>query len=115
YTSFAQIVAQELGCDVADVTVVTGDTSRFNWGTGTFASRALVTAGNALAVAAKAVRAKVLTLGAELLEVDPADLELGEGHVKVRGAPGRELSLGALATAANPIRYAYGKQTSQAA
>jgi aerobic carbon-monoxide dehydrogenase large subunit len=114
-TSFAQIVARELGCAPSDVTVITGDSSRFNWGAGTFASRALVTAGNALAIAARAVRQKVLTLGAELLEVDRGDLELSEGRLTVRGAPGRELSLGALATAANPIRYAYGKQTSQAA
>jgi carbon-monoxide dehydrogenase large subunit len=114
-TSFAQIVAAELGCDVADVTVVTGDTSRFNWGAGTYASRALVTAGTALALAARAVRDKVLALGAELLEVSPGDLELGDSKVSVRGAPGRELSLGALATAANPIRYAYGKAANQAA
>jgi carbon-monoxide dehydrogenase large subunit len=115
YTSFAQIVAAELGCDVADVTVVTGDTGRFNWGAGTFASRALVTAGNALGLAAHAVREKVLALGAELLEASEADLELSEGRVRVRGAPGRELTLGALATAANPIRYAYGKEANQAA
>ena len=115
YTSFAQIVAAELGCEPADVTVITGDSSRFNWGAGTFASRALVTAGNALGIAARAVREKVLTLGAELLEVDRVDLVLADGRLSVRGAPGRELSLGALATAANPIRYAYGKQTSQAA
>jgi carbon-monoxide dehydrogenase large subunit len=115
YTSFAQIVADVLGCDVSDVTVVTGDTSRFNWGAGTYASRALVTAGNALALAARGVREKVLALGAELLEVSPGDLELGDGKVAVRGAPGRELTLGALATAANPIRYAYGKEANQAA
>jgi CO/xanthine dehydrogenase Mo-binding subunit len=115
YTSFAQIVAAELGCDVADVTVVTGDTSRFNWGAGTYASRALVTAGNALGIAARSVRRKALALGAELLEVSPSDLELIDGRVRVRGAPGRELTLGALATAANPIRYAYGKEANQAA
>jgi carbon-monoxide dehydrogenase large subunit len=115
YTSFAQIVARELGCSPADVTVVTGDTSRFNWGAGTYASRALVTAGNALGLAAAAVREKVLRLAAELLEVSPADLELVDGKARVRGAPDRELSLGALATAANPIRYAYGKEASQAA
>jgi carbon-monoxide dehydrogenase large subunit len=115
YTSFAQIVANELGCDVSDVTVVTGDTSRFNWGAGTYASRALVTAGNALGVAARAVREKVLTLGAELLEVSRDDLELRDGTVRVKGAPGQALSLGALATAANPIRYAYGTVASQAA
>jgi aerobic carbon-monoxide dehydrogenase large subunit len=115
YTSFAQIVAKELGCDAADVTIVTGDTRRFNWGAGTFASRALVTAGNALSVAAERVRQKALTLAAELLEVNQADLELRGGRVMVRGAPGRELALGALATAANPIRYAYGKDANQAA
>jgi carbon-monoxide dehydrogenase large subunit len=115
YTSFAQIVANELGCDPSDVTVVTGDTSRFNWGAGTYASRALVTAGNALGLAARAVRDKALSLGAELLEVSPNDLALADGRLTVKGAPGRELSLGALATAANPIRYAYGKDASSAA
>ena len=115
YTSFAQIVAAELGCDVGDVTVVTGDTSRFNWGAGTYASRALVTAGNAFGLAARRVRDKVLTLAAELLEVSPGDLDLAQGKAMVRGAPGRELTLGALATAANPIRYAYGKEANQAA
>ena len=115
YTTFAQIVADQLGCEVSDVTVVTGDTGRFNWGAGTYASRALVTAGNAIGLAAGAVRQKVLALAAELLEVSPGDLELGGGKVVVRGAPGRELRLGALATAANPILYAYGKSANQAA
>ena len=114
-TSFAQIVADQLGCDVRDVTVVTGDTRRLNWGAGTYASRALVTAGNAISLAARAVREKTLALAAELLEVSPGDLDLAAGKVVVRGAPGRELTLGALATAANPIRYAYGKEASQAA
>ena len=74
-----------------------------------------MTAGNALGLAAHAVREKVLALGAELLEVSVGDLVLEDGKVHVRGAPGRELSLGALATAANPIRYAYGKEANQAA
>ncbi|MDQ3809185.1 MAG: xanthine dehydrogenase family protein molybdopterin-binding subunit, partial [Chloroflexota bacterium] len=115
HTSFAQIVADELGCAAADVTVVTGDSSRFNWGAGTYASRALVTAGSALGLAARAVREKMLALAAELLEADQTDLRVGDGMVSVRGAPNRALTLGALATAANPIRYAYGSQASQAA
>jgi len=114
-TTFAQIAADILGCDPRDVTVVTGDTSRFNWGAGTFASRALVTAGNAVAVAAGKVRDKALRLAADLLEVDPHDLELRDGTVSVRGLPERRLALGALATVANPIRYAYGKEASEAA
>jgi len=114
-TTFAQIAAAALGCDPSAVTVVTGDTSRFNWGAGTFASRALVTSGNAVAAAARKVRDKALRLAAELLEAAPEDLELADGVVRVRGAPDRALTLGALATVANPIRYAYGNETAEAA
>jgi carbon-monoxide dehydrogenase large subunit len=115
YTTFAQIVASELGCDPTDVTVVTGDTSRFNWGAGTYASRGLVTAGNAIGIAAHTVRGKAAQLAASMLETDEADLEFVGGEVRVKGAPGRSLTLGALANAANPIRYAYSKEANQAA
>jgi aerobic carbon-monoxide dehydrogenase large subunit len=114
-TTFAQIAADALGCDPRDITVVTGDTSRFNWGAGTFASRALVTAGNAVAAAAGKVRDKALRLAADLLEVAPQDLEMRDGAVSVKGVPDRRLGLGALATVANPIRYAYGKEAAEAA
>jgi len=114
-TTFAQIAAEALGCDPADVSVVTGDTTKFNWGAGTYASRGLVTSGNAIHRAAMAIREKVLRLAASLLEAAPDDLELADGRVRVRGAPGRELTLGALATVANPIRYAYGKEAAEAA
>jgi carbon-monoxide dehydrogenase large subunit len=114
-TTFAQIAAEALGCDPADITVVTGDTTRFNWGAGTFASRALVTSGNAVGIAARKVRDKALGLAAELLEAAPADLELVEGAVRVKGMPDRRLALGALAAVANPIRYAYGKEATDAA
>jgi CO/xanthine dehydrogenase Mo-binding subunit len=114
-TTFAQIAAEVLGCDPRAVTVVTGDTRKFNWGAGTFASRALVTSGNAIDVAARKVRDKALRLAADLLEAAPEDLELVDGRVRVKGAPGKELTLGALATVANPIRYAYGKEASDAA
>src|SRR6266700_1736031 len=76
-TTFAQIAADALGCDPADVTVITGDTRRFNWGAGTFASRALVTSGNAVGVAARKVRNKALRIAADLLEASPDDLEIG--------------------------------------
>jgi len=115
YTTFAQVAAEALGCDPRAVTVVTGDTRKFNWGAGTYASRALVTSGNAIHVAARKVRDKALRIAAELLEVAPEDLELADGRVRVRGAPGKELTLGAVATVANPIRYAYGKEASEAA
>src|SRR6059036_3369668 len=114
-TTFAQIAADALGCDPADVTVVTGDTRKFNWGAGTFASRALVTSGNAIGIAALKVRDKVLRIAAELLEASPDDLEVIDGSIRVRGAPAAALTLGALATVANPIRYAYGKEATDAA
>src|SRR5438094_457619 len=114
-TTFAQIAADAIGCSPADVSVVTGDTTKFNWGAGTYASRGLVTSGNAIHRAALGVREKVLRLAASLLEVSPDDLELADGRARVRGAPGKELTLGALATVANPIRYAYGKEAAEAA
>ena len=115
HTTFAQIAAGTLGCDPDQVTVVTGDTRKFNWGAGTFASRALVTSGNAIQAAATKVRDKILRLAASLLEVSPDDLEFIDGSVRVKGAPARALTLGALATVANPIRYAYGQESSAAA
>jgi len=115
YTTFAQIAAEALGCDPRDVTVVTGDTRKFNWGAGTYASRGLVTSGNAIHAAATKVRDKALRIAAELLEASPHDLELADGHVRVKGVPGKGLGLGALATVANPIRYAYAKEASEAA
>jgi carbon-monoxide dehydrogenase large subunit len=114
-TTFAQIAAEALGCDPADVTVVTGDTSKFNWGAGTYASRGVVTSGSAIHRAAMDVRERALRLAASLLEVSAHDLELTEGRVRVKGAPGKEVTLGALATVANPIRYAYGKEAAEAA
>jgi len=114
-TTFAQIAADALGCDPTDIAVITGDTTKFNWGAGTYASRGLVTSGNAIHRAALEVRDKALRLAASLLEVSRDDLELADGRARVRGAPGKELTLGALATVANPIRYAYGKEAAEAA
>lgn len=106
FTSFAQIVADELGVDVRDVTVVTGDTDQFHWGTGTFASRGAVVAGNAIGAAARGVREKVLELASEQLEAAEEDLELLEGKVQVKGVPKSAIPLGDLARDANPLRGA---------
>ncbi|GAB6876541.1 molybdopterin cofactor-binding domain-containing protein [Thermaerobacter litoralis] len=103
-TTFAQIVADQLGVDPADVTVVTGDTGLFGWGTGTFASRGAVVAGNACYNAAVKVREKALQVAAGLLEARPEDLELAGGMVRVKGAPQRAIALGDVARAANPLR-----------
>jgi len=107
-TVLAQVVADALGVDVTDVDVRSGDTRRFQWGVGTFASRGAVTAGNAMRAAALAVAEKAKRIASEQLEVDPEDLELAGGAVRVRGAPERAVPLAALAILSNPLRYAFG-------
>ncbi|MCB0292586.1 MAG: molybdopterin-dependent oxidoreductase, partial [Calditrichaeota bacterium] len=106
YTSFAQVVAEQLGVEVSDIRVITGDTREFHWGTGTFASRGAVVAGNACHAAAKAVREKILKLAARLLKVPEADLVLEGGRVQVKGKPDQAIQLGDLARQANPLRGA---------
>ena len=106
FTSFAQVVAEQLGVAVADIHVVTGDTDLFYWGAGTFASRGAVVAGNAINAAATKVRAKVLKLAGEKLEAALEDLELVNGIVQVKGVPATAIPLGQLAQAANPLRGA---------
>lgn len=106
FTSFAQVVAEQLGVEVRDVEVVTGDTDQFYWGAGTFASRGAVVAGNAINEAAKDVRAKVLRLAAEQFECAEDDLELVDGRVRIKGVPQKTITLGELALKANPLRGA---------
>jgi CO/xanthine dehydrogenase Mo-binding subunit len=113
-TVWAQIVADELGVDVADVEVTSGDTRRFAWGVGTFASRGAVTAGNAMSVAARMVADKAKRIASEHLEADAADLELVGGQVRVKGSPGRGMPLAAISVLANPVRYAFGGGTEAA-
>ena len=105
-TVFAQIAADALGVRPIDVTVRTGDTAVFGWGTGTFASRAAVVAGTAVSLAARAVGEKTRIVAATLLEARPDEIELEAGTVFVRGVPARALSLGEVAAAANPLRFA---------
>ena len=106
FTSFAQIVAEQLGVDVDQIDVVTGDTDQFYWGAGTFASRGAVVAGNAINEAAKVVRKKILKLASEHFNAPEDELELADGMVKVQDIPRMSISLGELAGKANPMRGA---------
>lgn len=109
FTTFAQIVADQLGVEPKDVLVTTGDTQAFNWGMGTYASRAATVAGSAMYLAAAKVREKAKQVAADLFEASPDDIELADGKVFVRDAPHRALTLGQVAISANPLRYAYGE------
>ncbi|HLB14075.1 MAG TPA: xanthine dehydrogenase family protein molybdopterin-binding subunit [Burkholderiales bacterium] len=111
YTAFAQIVADQVGVDVRDVEVVTGDTDQFYWGAGTFASRGAVVAGNAVNDAAKLVRQKILRTAAAHFECAEEDLVIGNGAVAVAGVPSRAVKLGVLAAEANPTRGAVAPGT----
>lgn len=106
FTSLAQLAADQVGVDVRDVEVVTGDTDQFYWGAGTFASRGAVVAGNAVNEAAKDVRRKILKLAGEIFECAEDDLEIADGAVHVRGVPANSIKLGTLAQRANPLRGA---------
>jgi carbon-monoxide dehydrogenase large subunit len=113
-TAFAQIVADELGVRFEDVEVVSGDTRRMPYAVGTFASRAAVMSGSAVALAARQAKAKALRIAADALEVSEADLEIVDGQVQVRGAPMTKVALGTVAVLSNPLRYAFDEASKAA-
>jgi carbon-monoxide dehydrogenase large subunit len=86
-TTFAQIVANELGLSPDDVLVQEGDTDNTPYGLGTYASRSTPVAGAATAVVARKVRDKARKIVAHLLEVSEQDLEWSDGAFQVRGVP----------------------------
>lgn len=113
-TMLAQIVADELGVSFDKIRVVTGDTRRFGYAVGTFASRTAVMSGSAVALAARAARAKALKVAANALECSPDDLEIEDGVVQVKGAPDSKIDLGTVAVLSNPLRYAFDKSAQAA-
>jgi aerobic carbon-monoxide dehydrogenase large subunit len=115
-TVFAQIAAQELGVAVERVKVTTGDTRRFKYGVGTFASRAAVMSGNAVHAAAVKVRAKALKIAAQALAADESELSIVDGEIVVRGFDdgGPRIGLATVAVLANPLRYAFDEEAQRA-
>ena len=99
-TTFAQIVADELGIPPEDITVMEGDTDNTPYGLGTYASRSTPVAGGATAVIARELREKARKLAAHQLECSPDDLEWERGRFFVKGAPDRAKTIQELAFAA---------------
>ncbi len=99
-TTFAQIVAEELGLPVENITVEHGDTDTAPYGLGTYASRSTPTAGAATAMAARKIREKGKLLAAHLLEASPDDIEWVDYQFQVKGAPGRSKTMADIAFAA---------------
>ncbi len=100
-TTFAQIVADELGLPMADIRVTYGDTSATPYGHGTFASRSAVLAGGASYKAARKVRELLCDFAAKELEAAPGDLVVTDGRIHVAGSPDRSVAIADLA------RWAY--------
>ena len=92
FTTFAQVVADELGTRLEDVTVVEGDTAAGPYGTNTFASRSAVTGGGALIRASEKARLKLARIAAFMLESTPEDIVVSDGRMHVAGVPSRVLS-----------------------
>jgi carbon-monoxide dehydrogenase large subunit len=84
-TTFAQIVAEELGIPPEDIEVVHGDTDNTPFGLGTYGSRSTPVSGAATAITARRVRDKARLIAAAALEVAPADLEWEKGRWFVKG------------------------------
>ncbi len=99
-TTYAQIVAEELGIPAQDVKVEYGDTDTAPYGVGTYGSRSTPTTGAATAVASRKVRDKARKIAAHLLEASEDDLEWTNGKFSVKGSPDRSKTIQDIAFAA---------------
>jgi carbon-monoxide dehydrogenase large subunit len=99
-TTWAQIVAEELGLDPQNIMVEEGDTDTAPYGLGTYASRSTPVAGAAIAMAARRVREKAAKVAAHLLEVGDADVEWKDYKFQVKGVPAKSVTMKEVAFAA---------------
>ena len=100
-TTFAQIIAGEVGVDVDDVEVIHGDTDKTPMGWGTYGSRTTAVSGAAVAVAVRKIKEKSRALAAHLLEAAPEDIEYADGRFFVRGSPDQHKTIQDIALMAN--------------
>jgi aerobic carbon-monoxide dehydrogenase large subunit len=96
-TTFAQLVADRLAISPDRVKLRQGDTDLTSFGWGTFGSRSLVIGGGSAAVAARHLADQLRQVAAEMLETDPADIDLVDGRAEVRGAPGSRVTIDEIA------------------
>ncbi len=99
-TTYAQIVAQELGIPASDISVEEGDTDTAPYGLGTYASRSTPVSGAATALAARKIKEKARKIAAYLLEASEEDLEWEPGKFWVKGAPSKSKTIQEIAFAA---------------
>jgi aerobic carbon-monoxide dehydrogenase large subunit len=92
-TTFAQIVAEEIGIPPDDIDVVHGDTDNTPFGLGTYGSRSTPVSGAAAALVARKVRDKAKLIASGMLEVSVADLEWEKGAFHVAGDPSTSVTI----------------------
>ena len=92
-TTFAQIVAEEIGIPPADIQVVKGDTDQTPFGLGTYGSRSTPVSGAAAAMVARKVRDKARIIASGMLEVSVADLQWEKGSFHVTGDPSKSVTI----------------------
>jgi carbon-monoxide dehydrogenase large subunit len=102
-TMLSQVVAEQLGADLANITVTAGDTATIPIGLGSSNSRVTVMAGASAHVAAVRVREKALIVAGHLLATDPVDLAIHGGNVHMKSSPDRTVSLAQVARAVGGI------------
>ncbi len=99
-TTYAQIIAEELGIPADHIKIEEGDTDTAPYGLGTYASRSTPTAGAAAAIASRKIRAKARKIAAHLLEASEEDLEWETDHFYVKGSPSQKKTIQEIAFAA---------------
>lgn len=99
-TTYAQIIAEELGIPAENIQVEEGDTDTAPYGLGTYASRSTPVAGAATVIAARKIRAKAKKIAAYLLEVSEEDLEWKDYKFQVKGSPEKAKTMQDIAFAA---------------
>jgi len=108
-TTFAQLVADELGLPIEQVEVVHGDTGAIPFGMGTYGSRSASVGGTALLMSVNKIKEKGKKIAAHLLEASPNDVEYANGQFQIKGAPGKSVPFGAVSlTAYVPHNYPDG-------
>jgi CO/xanthine dehydrogenase Mo-binding subunit len=96
-TTFALLAAEAFGVSPNKVQIITGDTGSSIYNGAAGGSKVIYTVGPALIQAAEEARRQTLEIAAELMEAAPADLEIVDGRVRVRGVPDRSVGLGEIA------------------
>ncbi len=104
-TTFAQIVADELGIPMEHIEVIHGDTDVVSYGIGTFGSRSLAIGGAAMLMSVNKIKEKAKNIAAHMLDVRPDDVTYGQGEVYVTADPSRKKTLTEIAFTATDFNW----------